>query len=184
LTITSISAVVAALGVIVGVVFAVLELRNLVKARQTDLVIRLYTHMDSLEFLKAFHKIFWMPEFKNYDDFAEKLSGKRYIASFVCEFFDGVSVLLRRKLIDISLVDDLLDNSTKQIWKKLRTPMMEVRKRGIDPRAYENFEYLYNEMKRSCLEEFSNRNCLYNYRAWAIFPIHKRFISPMSKCML
>ena len=146
--IPSISAVLAAVGVIVGVVFAVLELRNLVKARQTDLVIRLYTHMDSLEFLKAFHKIFWMPEFKNYDDFAEEFSGNRYIVSFVCLFFDGIGVLLRRKLIDISLVDDLLGNSTKQIWEKIRTPMMEVRKRGIDPRAYENFEYLYNEMKK------------------------------------
>ncbi len=41
LDIASISAVVAAGGVIVGVVFAVLELRNLVKTRQTDLALRL-----------------------------------------------------------------------------------------------------------------------------------------------
>jgi len=36
LDIPSISAIVAAVGVIVGFVFTVLELRNLVKARQTD----------------------------------------------------------------------------------------------------------------------------------------------------
>ena len=42
LDIPSISAIVAAIGVIIGVVFTVLEPRNLVKTRQTDLMIRLY----------------------------------------------------------------------------------------------------------------------------------------------
>jgi hypothetical protein len=36
---TSISAILAAIGVLVGVVFAILELRNLVKTGRTDLVI-------------------------------------------------------------------------------------------------------------------------------------------------
>ena len=39
--ITEISAIVAAAGVLVGVVFTVMELRNLVKQRQTDLVTQL-----------------------------------------------------------------------------------------------------------------------------------------------
>ncbi len=41
LDIPSISAMVAAAGVIVDVVFYLLELRNLIKQRQTDLVTRL-----------------------------------------------------------------------------------------------------------------------------------------------
>jgi len=47
LDIPSISVMVAAAGVIVGVVFTVLELRNLIKQRQTDLVTRLYSIMGS-----------------------------------------------------------------------------------------------------------------------------------------
>ena len=49
--VASVSAVVAAGGVIVGVIFAVLELRNLVKTRQTDLALRLYSQFGSKEFL-------------------------------------------------------------------------------------------------------------------------------------
>lgn len=146
--IASISAVVAAGGVMVGVVFAVLELRNLVKTRQTDLVLRLYSTYDSLDFLETWQKIFFLPEFKDYDDFVKKLSGKRWIASFVMMFYEEVGVLLRRNLVDVGLIDDLLGDSTKMIWEKVRTPMIEVRKRGISPRAYEHFEYLYNEMKK------------------------------------
>jgi len=89
-----------------------------------------------------------MPEFKDYDDYVKKFEGKRYIAAFVVMFYEEVGILLRRKLIDIGLVDDLLGNSAKQIWEKIRTPIEHVRKSGIDPRAYEHFEYLYNELKK------------------------------------
>ncbi len=52
----SVSAVVAAVGVIVCVVFAILELRNLIKQRQTDLVIRLYSTMGSSSFQEVWEK--------------------------------------------------------------------------------------------------------------------------------
>ena len=48
LDIPSISAVVAGIGVIVGVVFAILQLRDLVKTRQTDLFMRLYSTFGSM----------------------------------------------------------------------------------------------------------------------------------------
>jgi len=146
--ISTVSIVVASASVVLAAIYYVLQLRHQTKIRQTDIVMRLYSTFDSLEFLEAWHKIFWMPEFKDYDDFVKKLESKRYIASFVLMFYEEVGILLRRKLIDIGLVDDLLGNSVKQIWEKVRTPMEYVRKIGIDPRAYENFEYLYNEIKK------------------------------------
>jgi len=54
---TSISAILAAIGVFVGVVFAVLQLRDLVKTRQTDLVIRLYSNWSDEEFIEAYHRV-------------------------------------------------------------------------------------------------------------------------------
>jgi hypothetical protein len=53
LDIPSISAIVAAAGVLVGVVIAVIELRNLVKQRQSDLVMRLYSDWGSEEIQKS-----------------------------------------------------------------------------------------------------------------------------------
>jgi hypothetical protein len=72
LDIPSISAMLAAIGVLVGVVFAILELRNLVRIRHTDLLLGLYSTYDSLEFLEAWQKIF-LTGFKHYDAFVEKL---------------------------------------------------------------------------------------------------------------
>jgi len=45
------------------------------------------------------------------------------------------------------MVDDLFGNAIRMIWEKLKPVIEEARKR-YNPRAYENFEYLYNEMKK------------------------------------
>ena len=57
LDIPSISTIIAAIGVIIGVVLTVLEIRNLVDTRQTDLVIRLYSTFGSKEVQDAWEKI-------------------------------------------------------------------------------------------------------------------------------
>jgi hypothetical protein len=51
-----ISAIVAAAGVLVGVVFTVMELRNLVKQRQIDLVNRIYSSLSTREYLEAWEE--------------------------------------------------------------------------------------------------------------------------------
>jgi len=144
--VTEISAIVAAAGVLIGVVYYVLDMRHQNKVRQTDLVMRLYATCDSLEFLEAWNTIFFA-ENGDYDAFLKKLGGKRHIVSFVAMFYDEVGVLLHKRLIDIDLVDELLGDSTQLMWEKLKNMLEEARKR-YRPGAYLHFEYLYNEMKK------------------------------------
>jgi len=73
LDIPSISAIVAATGVLIGVVLAVLELRNLVRQRQKDLVMRLYSEFRNKEFRRAMAKV-WNLEFKNYEDYGRAVN--------------------------------------------------------------------------------------------------------------
>ncbi len=150
LDISSISAIVAAVGVIVGVVFAMLELRNLVKTRQTDLALRLYSHFGSREFLEA-RKTVMDLEFEDYNDYVKKYGrfGRIEAVSQVCMFFQGMGVLLHRKLLNISLIDELFSPiSIKIIWEKMKPVVEGWRKQFNEPRTLEWFENLYNEMQR------------------------------------
>ena len=144
LDIPSISALVAAAGVIVGVIFAVLQLRGLVKTRQTDLVMRLYSTFGSKEFQREWTKI-WNTEYKNYKDFVKK---EELVAPEAGLFFEGVGVLLHRKLIDISLVDDLFSAPIKMAWEKIKPIVQDARKQLDQPQYAEWVEYLYNEMQK------------------------------------
>ena len=145
LDIPSISARVAAIGVLVGVTLAYLEVRTLVKQRQTDLVIGLYSTMGSKEMLETWEKI----KTREYKDFNAYI--KEYGLSEVHEvgiFYEGIGVLLRRKLIDIGLVDDLFSIPIKSVWEKLKPIVEWQRKQSGRPQYYEWFEYLYNEMQK------------------------------------
>jgi len=152
LDIPSISAIVAATGVMIGVIFATLQLRNLVKTRQTDLVVRLYSTFGSREFQEAWVETLRM-EFKDYNDYLKKYgatSEKPIYTSvnMVAAFFEGMGILLRRKLIDISLVDDLQSSDIILTWHKMKPIVEGWRKHFNRPQISEWFEYLYNEMRK------------------------------------
>jgi len=151
--ISSISAVVAATGVIVGVVFTVLQLRDLVKTRQTDLVMRLYSTYGSNEFREALIKVMNL-QFKDYEDYVKKYGPwfseepAHKAMAMVAMFFEGIGVLLYKKLIDTSLTYDLFNTPIRLCWDKFKSVPEGLRKQYNDPTIFEHFEYLYNEMKK------------------------------------
>ena len=153
--IASVTTVVASAGVLVGVIFAYLEVRSLVRTRQTELVIGLYSQVTSKEWEEAYTKVL-TTEFKDYDDFADKygslISSKPIPMALdrVCRFYEQLGILLHKKLIDIDLVYNLF--SVTRPWTKVK-PMVEgVRKQLSQPSLYEWFEYLYNEVQRKDMQ--------------------------------
>jgi len=153
LDIPSISAIIAAVGVLIGVVLTVLEVRNLVETRQTDLVIRLYSTFGSNELQDAWEKT----QTREYKDFnAYKTEYGLREVNEVGWFFEGVGILLHRKHIDIGLVDDLFSSPVKRAWEKLKPIAEGERNQTQRPQIWEWFEYLYNEMQKR-EQEFQQR---------------------------
>jgi hypothetical protein len=63
-------------------------------------------------------------------------------------FFEGVGVLVKKGLIDIELVEDLLSQRIIWYWQHMMGPRIDyVRKAMDDPTQYDSIEYLYHEMK-------------------------------------
>jgi hypothetical protein len=89
-------------------------------------------------------------EFVDYNDFEKyRMPAKSIVPLWqVSKFFDGVGVLLRRKLVDIGLVDELFHTEATLLWERVR-PIAEGRRKELNqPTIYQCFEYLYNEMKK------------------------------------
>ena len=72
----------------------------------------------------------------------------------VASAFEGLGLLLHRKFLDIDLVRELLSESTKMTWEKVKPIVEDARKRlgqrkiGEYIPVYQWFEYLYNEMQK------------------------------------
>jgi hypothetical protein len=145
--VAGVSIVLAAASVIAASTFYSFQIRNQLRVRKTDLVMRLYATWDSLQFQQAFHTVYWA-DFHDYDSAMAITGGERQVWTYLLSFYDQIGVLLRRKLIEFDLVDDLLGNSTLQLWEKVGPTMIREARERYDRRLYENFEFLYDEMIR------------------------------------
>ena len=141
----TISIVMASAGVFVAAVYYILRIRHQTKVRQTDLIMKLYVQFNSLEFQKMWKEVL-SREAKDYDDYHEKYG--RTEATAVGMFFEGIGILLKRKLIDIELVDDMFTTPIKWTWEKIEDRTLELRKIRNQQEILEWFEYLYSEMKK------------------------------------
>ena len=141
---------VAAAGVLVGVIYYILDIRNQAKKRQTDLTMRMYTSWVSEEMTKPFLKV-WNLEFTDYNDFKKKygtyLSDNPENAALlsVINSFTIVGLLLQKKLVDPEILSHLPVSMT---WNKVKPIVEGVRRETNDQNWYEEFEYLYNEVKK------------------------------------
>ena len=144
LDIPSISAIVAAAGVLLGVVLTVVELRHQTRLRKTDLLVRLYSTMTSKDWLEAWEK-FSNRENLDYGDYREKYGLVEFNEVYL--FFDEIGSLLQKGLIDITLLP-FGTGQAKVTWEKIK-PLLEIaRKRFNEPKMGQGSEYLYNEMKK------------------------------------
>jgi hypothetical protein len=149
---------VAATGVLVAAAYYVYNMRTNQKAtrttletRQAQLFMPIYSTFYSDEFLKAFYAIMSLT-YDNYDDYVAKYSytanpevGRSHAK--VNMYLEGIGVLVKRGLIEPSLVDDLMSSIVVSYWEKYGPYILEVRVRRNHPQNGEYVEYLYGQIK-------------------------------------
>ena len=150
--ITEISAMVAAAGVLVGVVLTLLELRNIVRTRHGELFLDLYDHYNDPEFVKCYSDVLFNWTWKDYEDWRGKYGPQNMEAyslwAAVGNYFKGVGILVDEKLIDVRLVEKLMGEPFLKYWEKCEPVIKEFRKDYEFPKAWETAEHLYREMKK------------------------------------
>ena len=150
--VTEISAVIAAAGVLIGVFYYIFDIRHQEKRRKTDLVVKLYSTWISKEFTEATLKT-WNLEFKDYDDFVKEYGPwfsdtDVYVAlRMVSNFFELLSTLLSSDLVDVDMVAKTFRIPIERTWNIIK-PLVEGGRKIYGPNLYNNFENLYNKMKK------------------------------------
>ncbi len=147
----TVSIAVASASVVAGVIYYTFQLRHHTRTRQTDLIMRLYATFSSSDFQDAWARVrAEARDFETVDDiynFSSKQAGLREVNQ-VCLFFEGIGILLQRKLVDTRMVDDLFGGAIARAWETVKTGVIKARKQLNDPTIYYYFEYLYHEMTK------------------------------------
>ena len=122
------------------------------ETRQAQLFMELYNTWRAPEFRRNWYMIRHIWEWEDFDDFWEKYGPSdaelSAIRSSVLAFFEGIGVLVKRGLIDMNLVVDLLYTGIKETWEKYEEIIYGWRTKAGIPHIWKNYEYLYNELMK------------------------------------
>ena len=160
----------------IGVFYHIMTLRNTRKnqqlqleTRQTQLFMNLYETWRNVQYRKQWLELMHL-KWTDWEDFRGKYglySGEAHpeLLTFQSQmsFFDGIGVLVKKGLIDIGYVHELLYTTIMWTWEK-NQPLVEGFRRVVTPwedhlrvvrvetgeeiypEIYKNFEYLYDEL--------------------------------------
>ena len=146
--IPTVSAIVVAISVVVGLGFTLMEIRHLTRTKRTDVIMRIYDRFGSKEMVEAINSVGQLksqsPEFPP----KAATTGVTQVAII----FEGLGVLLEEDLIDIELVNSLFGPTLVSLWEPIQPMIQGMRKSLNQPFFFSHFEYLYerlNEYRRN-----------------------------------
>lgn len=146
------SIIIACLSVVLALIYYTLVLRNANKTRRAQLFVTLYNVYNSVQFQENHFAILGL-EWNDFEDYWGKYGPEadpKVNAIIASEggYFEGIGVLVKKNLIDIALVDDLMAGNIISYWEKMG-PVVDGIRTTLDwPQALEWAEYLYNEIKK------------------------------------
>jgi hypothetical protein len=163
---------VAIFGVIAGLTYYVLTVRNAQKARQAQMILPLYESRFSPEGIYRFWRIMLL-NFDSFEDYMRKwgpyehpeVTEELRLITASWSFYDGLGKLLKDNMLDVNTVYDLLGVRSLMVWYKYEMIIKNIRimggaqayqKEGAGLDYMKHFEYLADEMARLRLERGIN----------------------------
>ena len=133
----------------VGVFYHIMTLRNQSRTRQAQLFMQIYNHWTGTEFNQNYIEVI-NRNWEDYDDYYEKYGAIRESVKrrTIGLYFEGIGMLVHRKLIDVSLVDDMMSSFLIGFWEKYGPVTKIDRERLNTPQMLEWTESLYNEVRK------------------------------------
>lgn len=138
----------APLSVIVGIIIALVQLRNQNRLRQLEIVMKLYSSFGEQTFVRHYHRVtHW--KYKTYADYRKQSDMDDDVSLLVVSvFFEHMGLLLKRNFAPIDLLDDLLSGPILDVWPKVRPIWIGLREEYNHPAWAEWFEFFHDAMVR------------------------------------
>jgi hypothetical protein len=160
--------VITAIGVIAALLNYVFTSRRaaqndqmMLETRQAQLFMQVYNRWNFRDFTKSYGAVRYKYD-HNSDEYRKKIHEPMATApshnldldmyadyQTLATFVEGLGILVKRGLIDITMVDDLFARRIIWFWEEYMTQFVgHYRQLLSDPTLYDSTEYLYNIMKQ------------------------------------
>jgi hypothetical protein len=140
--IANVAEIIGAIIVVGGLVFAVLQMRQIRQQRRELAAIELFRFFGNPQFTAAYKRILRLPEGLTADDIQGNDSGLEESAMLIAATMESIGVMTFQRIVPFMVVDNLIGTSCPALWRKL-TPWVEMlRDEQEAPTVFEWFQWL------------------------------------------
>lgn len=161
------------LGVIIvigGLIFAMLQMRQIRQQRRELAAIELFRFFGNAKFSAAYQMILRLPDDMSVADFREKQDKLEDAAMLISATMENIGVMTFQRIVPFVVVNNLIGSSTTILWRKLEQWAYALREELDDPQAFEWFQWLAER-----LEEYQPDSAEPAYKAFKSWkPLHLR----------
>jgi hypothetical protein len=152
LDLQTVSIVVAAASVVIGVIMSMLSLRNYAKSRRASIFLDFHKQADQ-EFLEVLFEVVGEWSWSDYEEFLAKYgptTSPKNWAKFVHvgSFFDSMGKLLEEKITDAELIPEALAVTAMAWWEKIGPIQADIAKRWRYSSSLDSSKFLHKALKK------------------------------------
>ena len=150
--IQTVSVVITALSIVIGIVISVIQFRNLVKTRQLQLYMDMYNKIMEKDILRNYGDVLLLWQWNDPNDFFDKYGPDNNPDEFmkfaaVTTYLENMGLLSHEKLVDIHFVANLIGSMIQNFWEKFEPIISEMSVRWNTPKIMPMTKYLYEQIK-------------------------------------
>ncbi|KON29499.1 hypothetical protein AC482_06320 [miscellaneous Crenarchaeota group-15 archaeon DG-45] len=131
-----------------------MNMKTSLETRQAQLFMRIYERFYDPEFSRQQNWVMFVWEWTDFDDAWKKYGPETNMEAAsafisVARYYEGIGVLVKRKLIDVNLVEELMSEYVIRSWDKMGPFFKEARERFKWPHLFQEFENISNTLEKT-----------------------------------
>jgi len=134
------------MAVIVGVVFAVIQMRQYREAKQREIALELLRSFQTPDFAKALRAVYGMREGLTKEEIEAHVGEDMHLVYALMTTWESLGILVFRGEVSLSLVDDFFSGPITISWRKLKPYVHGERVEQNRETIEEWFEWLADRM--------------------------------------
>jgi len=156
--------ILGALVVIGGLIFAVLQMRNIRQQRRELAAIELFRFFGNPEFNRAYEKIMKLPDGLNSAEIEARHPDLEHFAMLICTTMENIGVMTFQRIVPYLVVNNLIGSSTGLLWQKLEKWVFDLREELGSPDAFEWFQWLAERLDEN--RDSNEMPAFEAYKSW------------------
>ncbi len=160
----NIAEIVGATIVIVGLVFAVLQMRQIRQQRRELAAIELFRFYGNPRFTRAFNRVLHMPDGMTAEELRRDDNGLEDAAMLISSTMENIGVMTHQRIVPFTVVNHLIGASAIILWNKLRPWTDTLREETDNNFIFEWFQWLVGQLDQ--FDDEDQRPAYEAFSAW------------------